>query len=283
MQWNELELQADGLTQRASVLRKAAARYVDALAVVAQEQGYLAEALDEFCSAADEESVHIGCPLLKHYVHLFADLKDEHVKLGDQVCPISALLPSPPLPRPPPGVTCTSARIDFQQPAARKSTADAASALPLCCAVVACYTPVCFAQGVPCTAVGRACAHACTRQFSETILAFSRWPQTPALVTAVVCGHLFGPAGSTLKAHSCSMCCVLVKRTREQTATSQTGRLQISPQHEVHQPLVSLTDTQGAAWQVGATYHVILHLALAALAGSAHGHRSLRRTWDVCR
>lgn len=84
LQWNDLEIQADGLTQRSLLLRKAAARYVDALAVVGHEQGYLAEALDEFCSAADEESVHIGCPLLKNFVHLFADLKDEHLKLGDQ-------------------------------------------------------------------------------------------------------------------------------------------------------------------------------------------------------
>lgn len=82
VQANDLEKQADALTARASAIRKAGQRVCSALDTLVSEQSQLATALDVFCSGEDEESLRIGCPLLRKFVEFFQDIKIEHAELS---------------------------------------------------------------------------------------------------------------------------------------------------------------------------------------------------------
>jgi hypothetical protein len=85
VQVSESVQKAEVLATRSATLKTAAQRVCDALDGLAREQVGLATATEVFCSGVDEESVHIGCPLLRRFVALFADIREEQVKLNQQI------------------------------------------------------------------------------------------------------------------------------------------------------------------------------------------------------
>ena len=85
LQASQLSEQAETLTARSGELQAAAARVSAAVEALSTEQTALARALESFCSGVDEESVCIGCPLLRRFVPLFEELRDEQVKLSAQI------------------------------------------------------------------------------------------------------------------------------------------------------------------------------------------------------
>jgi hypothetical protein len=85
MQIADRAQKAEALATRSVALQSAAQRVCDALERLAREQDGLAAATEAFCSDVDEESVHIGCPLLRRFVALFADIREEEMKLHQQI------------------------------------------------------------------------------------------------------------------------------------------------------------------------------------------------------
>lgn len=76
---------AEALAARGAALKAAAARVCDAMDALACEQAALAAATEAFCGGVDEESVCIGCPLLRPFVALFEDLRGEQAALTQQL------------------------------------------------------------------------------------------------------------------------------------------------------------------------------------------------------
>lgn len=82
VQAHDLEKQAEALTTRASAIRKACQKVCSALDTLVSEQSQLAAAVDVFCAGEDEESLRIGCPLLRKFVEFFQEIKVEHAELS---------------------------------------------------------------------------------------------------------------------------------------------------------------------------------------------------------
>ena len=86
------EVQADKHVARAQALANRARGVKDAVAIVcgsmralAADEAALASAISAFCKDADEESVQMGCPLLKHFATLFQGLQREQAQLAEQM------------------------------------------------------------------------------------------------------------------------------------------------------------------------------------------------------
>jgi hypothetical protein len=82
VQAHDLEKQADALSNRAAAVRKAGQKFCSAIDAMVAEQSQLATALEIFCSGEDEESLRIGCPLIRRFVTFFSDIKQEQAALG---------------------------------------------------------------------------------------------------------------------------------------------------------------------------------------------------------
>lgn len=85
MQALDLEKQADALSARAAAIRRAGQKVCSALDALVAEQSQLASAIDTFCAGEDEESLRIGCPLLRKFVEFFQDIKTEHAELSKAI------------------------------------------------------------------------------------------------------------------------------------------------------------------------------------------------------
>lgn len=91
---------AEALAARGATLKAAAARVCHALDALSGEQAALAAATEAFCGGVDEESVRVGCPLLRPFVALFEYLRAEQAQLTKElysalVEPIDAQLAAP--------------------------------------------------------------------------------------------------------------------------------------------------------------------------------------------
>jgi hypothetical protein len=85
VQAHDLEKQAEALTARASEIRRAGQRVCLAIDNLVAEQSQLALALDVFCAGEDEESLKIGCPLLRKFVEFFQEINAEHSALSKEI------------------------------------------------------------------------------------------------------------------------------------------------------------------------------------------------------
>lgn len=76
VQAHDLEKKAEALTGKASTIKKAALKVCTAMDALVIEQAALSEALDSFCGGQDEESLRIGCPLLRRFVTFFDEVRE---------------------------------------------------------------------------------------------------------------------------------------------------------------------------------------------------------------
>lgn len=85
MQAHDLEKQAEMLVGRASTIKKAAQKVCAAMDAVVVEQAALSEVLESFCGGEDEESLRIGCPLLRRFVAFFDEVREGQGALSGAV------------------------------------------------------------------------------------------------------------------------------------------------------------------------------------------------------
>lgn len=76
VQAHDLERQAEALIGKASTIKKAAQKVCTAMDTLVIEQAALSEALESFCGGEDEESLRIGCPLLRRFVTFFDEVRE---------------------------------------------------------------------------------------------------------------------------------------------------------------------------------------------------------------
>lgn len=85
IQLAQLTSQAEALADRSNTLKSAAARVCTTLDTLASDEAALAAAVASFCDGVDEESVQIGCPFLRQFVPLIQDIREEQVKMAEQL------------------------------------------------------------------------------------------------------------------------------------------------------------------------------------------------------
>lgn len=76
VQAHDLERQAEALIGKAGTIKKAAQKVCTAMDTLVIEQAALSEALESFCGGEDEESLRIGCPLLRRFVTFFDEVRE---------------------------------------------------------------------------------------------------------------------------------------------------------------------------------------------------------------